>query len=99
MTSALRMLDATVSLTPAVPGETAKSTFRSFAPERLEAFRRMKQGGAAGRTPRESPPATARVIPSAARSRGSRASLSSRVQSRDRRSAGACVVRRPIIHV
>jgi choline dehydrogenase-like flavoprotein len=40
-----RMLNATVSLIPATPGESAKSTFESFTPAVLEARRRAEREG------------------------------------------------------
>ena len=54
-----QVLNATVSLMPAVPGEAAKSTFQWITPERLEARRRAEQEGRAAPTPAEPPPTPA----------------------------------------
>src|SRR5215212_6042720 len=39
-----QMLNATVSLEPATPGQVAQSTFQSMTPERLEVRRRLERG-------------------------------------------------------
>jgi choline dehydrogenase-like flavoprotein len=52
-----RMLNATVSLIPATPGQVAKSTFQSMTPERLEARREPQQAERAAPSPSSPPPA------------------------------------------
>lgn len=54
-----RMLNATVSLIPAVPGEAPKSTFQSITPERLEARRRAERGERVEPSPSDAPQARA----------------------------------------
>jgi choline dehydrogenase-like flavoprotein len=50
-----RILNATVSLYPAVAGEAAKSTFQWMTPERLESFRKWELGGRVGPPPFDEP--------------------------------------------
>jgi choline dehydrogenase-like flavoprotein len=43
-----RILNSTASLTPAAPGQVAKSTFQTFTPEVLDAFMRAQKGDTSG---------------------------------------------------
>ena len=54
-----RMLNATVSPRPAIPGEAARSTFQNNTPERIEARRREEQSGRPRTPPASAPPPAA----------------------------------------